>query len=1101
MGCRNFAVIAIAVFFVVSLSISAVAFAQDTTTTYQTPTTQGTTTTTPQTTTTVAGQTTTTYSTTSTTAAGGTCGSGPISASCSCGGATYASGYCCANVYQTTACGTGQSATTTTYQTGGNCYEGPISGSCSCGGTTYTTGYCCSGRYQTTYCTATGGGGSECNVPNGKGTMQNGVCVTGYCNGGFYNCDARHDNGCESNSICGGGQPGTTKKYDGQSCSLNDECHSNFCSGGVCAGAGTPGYPGATSTTGGYTQCSRDQPWNCNDDGKCRNIGLNWCVKGSGEGFCQTNQCALCSRDKPWDCYNDVDCKNAGANWCQSGGKGFCQGGPCPEFREKPKAFCGNAICEYPDENEVSCPQDCRGGFKGGREGIIKCGDGICGEGEGPFNCHDDCQEYAVCGNNRCESGEERSCQSDCFTERPDKIKPPPGFFCPAAVGLDKPTYDPAARTWCCGDVGGARPGSCSAPLPPQEINRISSCIKKAQVEFYYTSNDESRKQIDILGPGFEIMRNLGFAVNCNVDEASCAAKQITTCCYGSTAPNTGTGNPTWFINGQRYEKIFGTDELERLTGCKSPRTDDFTKGRGGGFGPPTIGGGFGEPELPPELLLSDPVQFMAEEALRHIKLEMPPDAVDFVCAHPEDFKEKVKTRALFEFSQGPGIENMCDELRGGAERCSTELSRGCSEITKAASEACAGRYPSFPGSSPTGQQIGGPGGFGPPQGGGFGPGDFGGKDGFPPAGGFPGGGPGDFGPPAGYPGGGGYDRGGFAPPSGGGYGGGGFGYGGPGGGYGGPTPAQLCEHLTKQKGFVCDQLPKFCVKVKEKAVNCDPDKFKPELIAEKVSERVVQDLCNLKAYKPKIRDAKSVGDNLPVVIASSSKLKSDQLSKIRALTTKFDDAPLKVATTYIYRATAKAANLANLRRLDFVDDVTVDHMGLAGPDEGAPVRGNEKERYLQRLEALKELDKIPDSLDAHVTENERDIIQATDDIEEVQNKSKDIGYALQQFFGMVAEQEKKDAALLKERAQKLRDIGSSLNLVLDASSNLDAKAALQTQIQELNVQADLLDKQADDKDRFAGGFLAMLFGGAPAATTTTTSPTATTGGFEPSPE
>ena len=43
------------------------------------------------------------------------------------------------------------------------------------------------------------------------------------------------------------------------------------------------------------------------------------------------------------------------------------------------------------------------------------CGDGICGIGESPDNCSQDCEGAAVCGNGTCEQGEDRaSCIEDC---------------------------------------------------------------------------------------------------------------------------------------------------------------------------------------------------------------------------------------------------------------------------------------------------------------------------------------------------------------------------------------------------------------------------------------------------------------------------------------------------------------------------------------------------------------------------------------------------------------------------------------------------------------------------------------------------------------
>jgi hypothetical protein len=71
----------------------------------------------------------------------GACAEGAISTACTCGGATHDAGFCCANAWQAVACGTP-----------GACAEGAISAACTCGGATHDAGFCCANAWQSVAC-------------------------------------------------------------------------------------------------------------------------------------------------------------------------------------------------------------------------------------------------------------------------------------------------------------------------------------------------------------------------------------------------------------------------------------------------------------------------------------------------------------------------------------------------------------------------------------------------------------------------------------------------------------------------------------------------------------------------------------------------------------------------------------------------------------------------------------------------------------------------------------------------------------------------------------------------------------------------------------
>ncbi len=941
------------------------------------------------------------------------------------------------------------------------------------------------------------------------------------------------------------------KKTDGDKCTSPSECYANACTNGVCGTSGCPGNsrtcpdgttvtcsnykdtstntcrtdcylptcPSATTTTY-YTPttlaCSSSYPSYCNTVDQCKNIGNNWCPT-SGGGYCTRESCQYCQSGQAWNCYNDKDCKEIGkGNWCypSGGGAGYCTTASCPIVGPPTTiqpSFCGNGICEYgetPDscysdckrnvcpavsytddlkrkcyaiggtlvtpppasgnycppqptcsvcgnniceigETTASCSSDCR------PVGGLACGDNRCEQGETSFSCPADCTQISFCGNIVCEPGEERSCPGDCKA-----IEPPPGFFCPAqSKEFSKPTWDPVSGFWCCTETGGKQVGACSGPVQGLDRAFLERCVKRSNLELYVyinptsaeeSLNAQSIKQATILGTGFSVLKDLGRVINCYEQKELCLKKGI-------------KSYPTWIIYDIPYGRILEQQELGTLTSCSQ------FEGPGRGTGPVTP-----PSDIPPFIFMTDPIEFLSGEALRHIRAELPPAFIDSVCKNPDDIKEEVKRRTLYELSVRGSITDMCTELQRGAAQCDREIEFRCQDMKKRADEFCSGREECRP-FVPTDSMIeackstGGS--FVIEQ-------DSTGCANIPRCKQIPISTSAtgafvlrngqvlnivtglqtagerivddprvvdDF--------------------------------------YNG-NRENLCSTFREKARFVCNELPRQCKFVRERAANCNPDKFKPELIAEKVADRVADELCKFKDFKTK-KDV-SQATTLPVVLSSEKKLTSEQISKVRVLTTKFDDAPLNLAGVYIYRGAVAANRLGDLRRLEFLTDVDVDHVGLSS----APAeRGDELKGFVGKLEAMKELEKIPTALQPRVSESQSEILEVSEDVEEIQNKSKDFGYVIQQFFGMVAEQEKKDSALLRERADKLREIATNLQLISDSVGNVDARASLSEQITFLKEEADRYDKDAQAKESWSGGILSFFSQYFSGSTTTTLLP------------
>ncbi len=98
----------------------------------------------------------------------------------------------------------------------------------------------------------------------------------------------------------------------------------------------------------------------------------------------------------------------------------FCGDGICNTFENYTScsidcpAICGNDICESPEEDDCSCPQDCGNNSE--------CGNGVCEEPyEDSDNCSQDCHPSGpTCGDGSCDPPENNaSCPQDCHQTGP----------------------------------------------------------------------------------------------------------------------------------------------------------------------------------------------------------------------------------------------------------------------------------------------------------------------------------------------------------------------------------------------------------------------------------------------------------------------------------------------------------------------------------------------------------------------------------------------------------------------------------------------------------------------------------------------------------
>ncbi|MBM4397276.1 MAG: hypothetical protein FJ087_16520 [Deltaproteobacteria bacterium] len=169
--------------------------------------------------------------------------------------------------------------------------------------------------------------------------------------------------------------------------------------GGLCARNATPGCA-AGETRCGIWCCAAGQ--DCGDDGTCHLPPV--CLEGTkacGSSCCTERQ--RCDFDGV--CHECTGASLCGGTVCCLGGR-FCNAvGQClPEPSGGCGSVCGTSCCA---PGQACSGTDCVGD-------AASCPDGVCTPGvETPMVCPADCRT-SVCGDGRCEKGEDPGCPADC---------------------------------------------------------------------------------------------------------------------------------------------------------------------------------------------------------------------------------------------------------------------------------------------------------------------------------------------------------------------------------------------------------------------------------------------------------------------------------------------------------------------------------------------------------------------------------------------------------------------------------------------------------------------------------------------------------------
>jgi hypothetical protein len=199
---------------------------------------------------------------------------------------------------------------------------------------------------------------------NGKTCSVNADCSSGNCSGGVCaaplpTCTDAVKNGTETDIDCGG--TCATKCANGKTCSVNADCSSTLCSGGVCAA-----LPTCFDAIKNGTETDIDCGGTCAAD--CANGKLCAVNADCQSAFCDGGVCAApapsCTDAIKNGSESDVDC---GGIVCVACGNGKA----CGANSDCSSGNCSGGFC-------AAAPVGCNDGIKNGSETDVDCGGGTC---------------------------------------------------------------------------------------------------------------------------------------------------------------------------------------------------------------------------------------------------------------------------------------------------------------------------------------------------------------------------------------------------------------------------------------------------------------------------------------------------------------------------------------------------------------------------------------------------------------------------------------------------------------------------------------------------------------------------------------------------
>ncbi|MBI5355070.1 MAG: hypothetical protein HZB68_01300 [Candidatus Aenigmarchaeota archaeon] len=287
----------------------------------------------------------------------------------------------------------------------------------------------------------------------------------------------------------------------------------------------------------------------------------------------------------------------------------------------------------------------------------------------------------------------------------------------------------------------------------------------------------------------------------------------------------------------------------------------------------------------------------------------------------------------------------------------------------------------------------------------------------------------------------------------------------------------QQCQRLREMREkcttFV-DKCASNCGRLEDMSSKCMTLIGNKEELASKLVAMASR-MCKLKDYKFEVNDDKITdSETLPTIVVTDPALSSDQEKKLSGFAVKYE--LIHASKEYsIYRALIKASSLENVRSLDFVNSVKVDH--ITRTLEKTAKKDAPQGEQIAAIEGVKSF--VDETTASVLAEKQDNILDASAKAFELEKKEKEkgIGFALLKFLGFKAKEEEKEASELNDYQKSIDDAASSLEKIANGEDNIEAKAVLLEQASKLKEKAKSLKELSEKKKNSARGLLSFLFG------------------------
>jgi hypothetical protein len=297
-----------------------------------------------------------------------------------------------------------------------------------------------------------------------------------------------------------------------------------------------------------------------------------------------------------------------------------------------------------------------------------------------------------------------------------------------------------------------------------------------------------------------------------------------------------------------------------------------------------------------------------------------------------------------------------------------------------------------------------------------------------------------------------------------------------------------VCERL-KENYEKCLEFKEKCAPrcevIESLAIECKTALADKETLVTKIVDfiwnhcQLIENFTALPAEVEKVENETISKAEIQPVIIVTKPLTPEQEEKIRALVEKLEQ--IYKDDNWVYRAFIRANKIEDLRELDFVLTVKIDHI-LRAAQKGAfkklpelPDFAPQVDKVLPVIESIKA--KIGAELQPLVTNIEIEILNHTREIaiKNKEEKARGIGYAILKFLGLQANRERKDAAFLEEKAKNLSKVADNLKEIAKTEERVEIKALILEQVAKLQESIKAIAEKAEAKRKGALGIWSLL--------------------------